>query len=226
MFAFVITDFLAIPLALMSHARLGAVLSHAFTPGVEGGFGSTSAAGHSDRRDRRSRHADDRRGRHAGELVRVRGRVPQVALVAPWHRPRRRVAQQLGGDGGARCRDRADPGRTTWHDHNGGPGARRGRAAEVETVYQLQATTRDKKEAHVRALLLQTVAGHGYQLRALRSADIDGTDRVEVNAELAILGRYDEQIEAAAGRLGLEPNVTSVRWHVAEPDSSLTRHEE
>ena len=27
------------------------------------------------------------------------------------------------------------------------------------------------------------------------SADIDGTDLVEVNAELAILGRNDEQIE-------------------------------
>jgi putative Mg2+ transporter-C (MgtC) family protein len=97
---------------------------------------------------------------------------------------------------------------------------------EVETVYHLHATTRDKKEAHVRALLLQSVAGHGYQLRALRSADIDGTDRVEVNAELATLGRHDEQIEAAAGRLGLEPTVTSVRWHVADPGSSLSRHED
>jgi putative Mg2+ transporter-C (MgtC) family protein len=90
---------------------------------------------------------------------------------------------------------------------------------EIETIYRFRATTRDKKEAHVRALLLQTISGHGYQLRALESADIDGTDRVEVRAELATLGRNDEQIEAAAGRLGLEPNVTSVRWHVLERDS-------
>ena len=89
---------------------------------------------------------------------------------------------------------------------------------EVETIYRSRATTRDKKEAHVRALLLQSISGHGYQLRALESADIDGTDLVEVRAEPATIGRNDEQIEAAARRLGLEPNVTSVRWHVIEHD--------
>ena len=88
--------------------------------------------------------------------------------------------------------------------------------SEIETTYRFRATTRDKKEAHVRALLLQSISGHGYQLRALESADIDGTDLVEVRAELATVGRNDEQIEAAAGRLGLEPNVTAVRWHVIE----------
>ena len=48
------------------------------------------------------------------------------------------------------------------------------------------------------------------------SADVDGTDLVEVRAELVTIGRNDEQLEAAAGRLGLEPSVTSVRWHVVE----------
>jgi putative Mg2+ transporter-C (MgtC) family protein len=90
---------------------------------------------------------------------------------------------------------------------------------EVETIYRLRATTRDKKEAHIRALLLQSITGHGYQLRALESADINGTGQVEVKAELATIGRNDEQIEAAAGRLGLEPNVTAVRWTVLERDS-------
>ena len=88
--------------------------------------------------------------------------------------------------------------------------------SEIETTYRFRATTRDKKEAHVRALLLQSISGHGYQLRALESTDIDGTDLVEVRAELATIGRNDEQIERAAGRLGLEPSVTSVRWHVVE----------
>jgi putative Mg2+ transporter-C (MgtC) family protein len=89
---------------------------------------------------------------------------------------------------------------------------------EVETIYRFRATTHDRSEAQVRALLLQSIAGRGFQLRALESADIDGTDLVEVKAELATIGRDDQQIEAAAGRLGLEPSVTSVRWHAVERD--------
>jgi putative Mg2+ transporter-C (MgtC) family protein len=88
--------------------------------------------------------------------------------------------------------------------------------SEVETTYRFRATTRDHSEAHVRALLLQSVTGHGYQLCAIESANIAGTDLVEVNAELVTHGREDQQIETAAGRLGLEPNVTSVRWQIVE----------
>jgi hypothetical protein len=36
-------------------------------------------------------------------------------------------------------------------------------------------------------------------------------------SELATLGRDDQQIEAA-GRLGLEPSVASVRWNAVERD--------
>lgn len=88
--------------------------------------------------------------------------------------------------------------------------------SEIETTYRFHATTRDASEAHVRPLLLQTISGHGYQLRALESADVAGTGLVEVSAELVTTGRNDEQIETAAGRLGLEPNVTSVRWQAIE----------
>jgi putative Mg2+ transporter-C (MgtC) family protein len=73
------------------------------------------------------------------------------------------------------------------------------------------ATTKDSSEAHVRALLLQAVSGHDYQLRAIESADLPRTSLVEVRAELVSRGRNDTQIEHAAGHLGLEPNVTSVR---------------
>ena len=88
--------------------------------------------------------------------------------------------------------------------------------SEIETTYRFRATTRDASEAHVRALLLQSISGHGYQLRALESADVPGTSLVEVTAELVTHGRNDEQIETAAGRLGLEPNVTAVRWQAVE----------
>lgn len=90
--------------------------------------------------------------------------------------------------------------------------------SDVETTYLFRATTRDASEAHVRALLLQAVSGHGYQLRAIESANLPGSELVEVRAELVTAGRDDHQIETAAGRLGLEPNVTSVRWQAIESD--------
>jgi putative Mg2+ transporter-C (MgtC) family protein len=93
---------------------------------------------------------------------------------------------------------------------------------EVETTYRFRVTTRDANEAHVRALLLQSISGHGYHLRALESADIADADRVEVKAELVTIGRNDEQIETAAGRLGLEPSVTAVRWQVIENEARRT----
>jgi Mn2+/Fe2+ NRAMP family transporter len=42
MFVFVITNFVALPLAILSHPQVGSILSHALTPGVQGGFTSTS----------------------------------------------------------------------------------------------------------------------------------------------------------------------------------------
>lgn len=89
---------------------------------------------------------------------------------------------------------------------------------EVETHYRFRATTRGDTEAHVRSVLLQAIGGRGYQLRGLHSHDLDSSDRVEVRADLWTIGRNDESIEAAAGRLGLEPAVTAVHWEVVDGD--------
>ena len=92
--------------------------------------------------------------------------------------------------------------------------------SEVATTYRFRATAKAASEAHVRALLLQSVSGHGYQLRAIESVDVPGTDLVEVSAELLSTGRDDHHIETAAGRVGLEPNVTAVRWQAIERDGA------
>ena len=42
MYVFVVTNFIAIPLAIASHPHLGPIVSHALTPGVQGGLNSTS----------------------------------------------------------------------------------------------------------------------------------------------------------------------------------------
>jgi Mn2+/Fe2+ NRAMP family transporter len=42
MYVFVVTNFIAIPLAIMSHPHLGPIVTGSFSPGVAGGFNSTS----------------------------------------------------------------------------------------------------------------------------------------------------------------------------------------
>jgi putative Mg2+ transporter-C (MgtC) family protein len=83
---------------------------------------------------------------------------------------------------------------------------------EVETTYHFRAVCRHDREAHVRALLLQCLAG--YRLTSLRSADVDD-QRVNVDAYLEVNGRSDEQLEQAVSRLSLEPGVVAVRWEVS-----------
>ncbi|WP_374116445.1 MgtC/SapB family protein [Hoyosella sp. YIM 151337] len=94
-------------------------------------------------------------------------------------------------------------------------------SSEVQTAYELRVTCRDEQEAHVRALLLQALAGSGFTLRSLDSADIPREDpgkpaRVQVEALLVLQGRNDALLENAVSRLSLEPGVTAVRWQVVE----------
>ena len=62
-------------------------------------------------------------------------------------------------------------------------------ASEVETTCRFRTTTRDLNEARLRALLLQSIGGHGHRLRALESADVEATDQVELKTALATVPR-------------------------------------
>jgi hypothetical protein len=55
-------------------------------------------------------------------------------------------------------------------------------------------------------------AAGGLHLRALDSADIAGSDRVRVLAEVLAAGRARPAVEAVGGRLNPEPAVTAARW--------------
>jgi|SRR5689334_955775 len=84
--------------------------------------------------------------------------------------------------------------------------------AEVEVGYRVSVTCRSPDEAHVRALLLQGLAGCGLALRRLDSKDIEGTVRVVVNALMTASHRVDADVEKIVGRLSLEPTVSAARW--------------
>jgi putative Mg2+ transporter-C (MgtC) family protein len=84
--------------------------------------------------------------------------------------------------------------------------------AEVEVGYRVSVTCRSPDEAHVRALLLQGLAGGGLALRRLDSKDIEETGRVVVNALMTASHRVDADVEKIVGRLSLEPTVSAARW--------------
>lgn len=91
--------------------------------------------------------------------------------------------------------------------------------SEAEPVFLVTTVCRAEAEAHVRALMLQGFSGGGLRLRRLDSADIQGSNRVEVEAEvMAQTGSGDTELEAITGRLSLEQTVTAARWRRIEED--------
>jgi putative Mg2+ transporter-C (MgtC) family protein len=85
-------------------------------------------------------------------------------------------------------------------------------STEIETGYMVSVTCRSPDEAHIRALLVQGLAGCGLTLRRLDSNDLEGSARVVVTAFATCSHRVDAQVEKIVGRLSLEPTVSAARW--------------
>ena len=85
-------------------------------------------------------------------------------------------------------------------------------STELEIGYLVSLTCRGPDEAHIRALLLQNLAGSGLALRGLDSNDINGSGRVAVTAHLTASHRIDADVEKIVGRLSLEPTISAARW--------------
>lgn len=93
------------------------------------------------------------------------------------------------------------------------------RGTELELCYRCDVVCRTQDEAHVRALLLQTVSSGKLQLRSLYSEDLEDTpDRVSVEAELVTQERNDLFLEQIVSRLSLEPGVIAIRWRIIEQE--------
>ena len=85
-------------------------------------------------------------------------------------------------------------------------------STELEVGYLVSVTCRGLDEAHIRALLLQGLAGCGLALRRLDSNDLAGTERVVVAAFVSARQRVDADVEKIVGRLSLEQTVSAARW--------------
>jgi putative Mg2+ transporter-C (MgtC) family protein len=85
-------------------------------------------------------------------------------------------------------------------------------STELEIGYLVSVTCRSPDEAHIRALLLQALAGSALALRRLDSNDLEGSGRVVVTAFVTASHRCDADVEKTVGRLILEPTVSVARW--------------
>jgi putative Mg2+ transporter-C (MgtC) family protein len=84
--------------------------------------------------------------------------------------------------------------------------------AEVEFTYTVNVVARGSEEAKVRTVLVEGFGTDGLRLRELESADIEGTEKVDVTAVLIAAERCDLLLEKIVGRLSLEPAVSAARW--------------
>lgn len=85
---------------------------------------------------------------------------------------------------------------------------------EQEVTYGLELICRPEDEAHMRTLMLQGMSLSPLTLGALRSEDIEGTNKMKVTAQIRALGRRDAALEQLVVRLSLEAGVSSVSWAV------------
>ena len=85
---------------------------------------------------------------------------------------------------------------------------------EQEVTYGFELNCRPEDEAHMRALMLQAMSQSPLTLTALRSEDLEGTNKMKVTARIRGLGRQDQSLEQVVVRLSLEAGISSVSWAV------------
>ena len=87
-------------------------------------------------------------------------------------------------------------------------------ASDLEITYLFRITARIDEEAHMRALLLNSIGGQPLFLKSLKSDDVDHTEKVEIQAILTSTGRQNALLEQVVSRLSLEPSVNGVSWEI------------
>jgi len=92
------------------------------------------------------------------------------------------------------------------------------KGTELEFCYRCSVVCRSQDEAHVRALLLQSLSTSAMRLRSLQSQDLETSAQVEVEADLVTQDRKDALLEQVVSRLSLESGVSAVRWRIIEQE--------
>jgi putative Mg2+ transporter-C (MgtC) family protein len=87
-------------------------------------------------------------------------------------------------------------------------------ATELELHYRLRLICKQEGETRIRSRLINLVNESPLVLRGLHSEDIEGTTRVEVEADLIAHERKETVLEELVSRLSLEEGVTAASWQL------------
>ena len=83
-----------------------------------------------------------------------------------------------------------------------------------ETLYELNLTSRESDETHLRSLLMPTIVQESVMLHGIHSEDVERAGQTRLRAEVVTSGRQNTLVERIAMRLSIEPGVTSLSWSV------------
>jgi putative Mg2+ transporter-C (MgtC) family protein len=86
--------------------------------------------------------------------------------------------------------------------------------SDADITYLFRITAQTDQEAHMRALLLNSIGGQPLNLKSLKSDDVEHTDKVEIHAVLTSTGLQNSVLEQIVSRLSLEPSVSGVSWEI------------
>lgn len=90
---------------------------------------------------------------------------------------------------------------------------------DEDTVYELLVECDEEVAVHLRALILQGVAGGLIALRRLEAHDVDDAPcRVKLRAVFVSPGPIDDALAQVVRRFALEPGIRTVDWRVVSPD--------
>jgi putative Mg2+ transporter-C (MgtC) family protein len=86
--------------------------------------------------------------------------------------------------------------------------------SEVVTSYEVHAVCRQDVEERVRASMIAAIRAARMSLIAVYSEDDTETQRVEVIADVSVMGQDDARLEKIVTVVGLEPAVYAVSWQI------------
>lgn len=85
---------------------------------------------------------------------------------------------------------------------------------EQEFDYKIRIICTDESETQIRYLILQAVSSSPLVLQSIQSEDIEGSNKVQVTADVHSTSKMDSFMEQTVSRLSLEKGVSGVSWRV------------